>query len=230
MAEALGGRKRKRRGEAKASGLGNAESVVKTAEQRKTRSASREEVALVARPVRERKPVDRFVAGAPQPRKVGESMAFSIEQGPGTKLQDIPNVVFKLLGRKDDENIQVLHTILYGRKSNAKERAKVKEWLAKCNKERLLVLCELLNVPDAKATTKKGEISAKLLEFLESPHVTGRDVLTENRGRKCKRIKESSQKASGETLPNTKNKKRLHYLRGMDRLQKKAKCPLGRSQ
>nr|XP_029119486.1 uncharacterized protein LOC105042140 isoform X3 [Elaeis guineensis] len=117
MAEALGGRKRKRRGEAKASGLGNAESVVKTAEQRKTRSASREEVALVARPVRERKPVDRFVAGAPQPRKVGESMAFSIEQ--------------------------------------AKERAKVKEWLAKCNKERLLVLCELLNVPDAKATTKK---------------------------------------------------------------------------
>ncbi|XP_073099065.1 DEK domain-containing chromatin-associated protein 2 isoform X5 [Elaeis guineensis] len=194
MAEALGGRKRKRRGEAKASGLGNAESVVKTAEQRKTRSASREEVALVARPVRERKPVDRFVAGAPQPRKVGESMAFSIEQ--------------------------------------AKERAKVKEWLAKCNKERLLVLCELLNVPDAKATTKKGEISAKLLEFLESPHVTGRDVLTENveRGRKCKRIKESSQKASGETLPNTKNKKRLHYLRGMDRLQKKAKCPLGRSQ
>ncbi|XP_038986894.1 golgin subfamily A member 6-like protein 2 [Phoenix dactylifera] len=58
-----------------------------------------------------------------------------------------------------------------------------------------------------KATTKKEEVSARLLEFLESPHVTRHVVLAENRGRKQKSIKESSQKAHGETLSNIENKK-----------------------
>nr|XP_029117823.1 golgin subfamily A member 6-like protein 2 [Elaeis guineensis] len=80
-----------------------------------------------------------------------------------------------------------------------KERAKVKERIDKCNKERLLLLCQLLDIPDMKVTTKKEVVSAKLLEFLEFPHVTKSVVRAENveRSRKQKSIKESGQKVYG---------------------------------
>ncbi|KAG1331445.1 hypothetical protein COCNU_02G014130 [Cocos nucifera] len=252
MAGAKGRRKRKRGGKAEASGSGNARNVGQKSGKRKATSVSWEEEVPAFRSVRERKAVDRFVPG-PQPNeKVREPKVFSIKQGlteasfglqgPGTKLQDIPNgndyclivkdhinsflffMVFKLSERKANENLEVLHTILYGRKSKGtcfqvyfwkknilqfsgfvwaeneeKERAKVKERIDKCNKERLLLLCELLDIPDMKATTKKEEVSAKLLEFLESPHVTRSVVRAENveRGRKQKNIEESGQQAYG---------------------------------
>ncbi|KAK8519361.1 hypothetical protein V6N12_025401 [Hibiscus sabdariffa] len=39
--------------------------------------------------------------------------------GPGTQLKDIPNVAFKLSKRKFDDNLQMLHMILFGRKAKA---------------------------------------------------------------------------------------------------------------
>ncbi|KAK8553172.1 hypothetical protein V6N13_089386 [Hibiscus sabdariffa] len=39
--------------------------------------------------------------------------------GPGTQLKDIPNVAFKLSKRKFDDNLQMLHMILFGKKAKA---------------------------------------------------------------------------------------------------------------
>ncbi|KAJ0988782.1 hypothetical protein J5N97_007138 [Dioscorea zingiberensis] len=172
----------------------------------------------VERPARERKAVERYAALSP--RRVTPSKIPTIEQGPGTKLKDIPNVSFKLSKRKVDENLQALHTILFGRKANAhyvkrnisqfsgfvwtsdeeKHRTKVKEKIDKCNKDKLLDFCELLDVSGVKITTKKEEICAKLMEFLESPRVT-RDVLLaekEKAKKRKRRRKGITETASGE--------------------------------
>uniref|UniRef100_J3L7C3 DEK-C domain-containing protein n=1 Tax=Oryza brachyantha TaxID=4533 RepID=J3L7C3_ORYBR len=132
-------------------------------------------------------------------------------RGSGSKLKDIPNVQFKLSKRKVDENLQSLHVLMYGRKSNVhflkrnisqfsgfvwtdnqeKQRARIKEKLDKFNKEKLLDFCEILDIYVSRATTKKEEVSAKLLEFLESPCITREVVLTDDkkgkkRGRRSK--------------------------------------------
>ncbi|KAG1363533.1 glutamic acid-rich protein [Cocos nucifera] len=186
--------------------------------ERKRRSMAREPTTPVERPSRERKAVERYTAVSP--RRTSATKVLSIEQGSGTKLKDIPNVLFKLSKRKIDENLQILHSILFGRKSNVhflkrnvlqfsgfvwadnkeKQKAKIKEKLDKCNKEKLLDFCELLDLHVLKATTKKEEISAKLLEFLESPYVTRDVVLTEKeKGKKRKRrTKGIQQTSSGE--------------------------------
>uniref|UniRef100_A0A1D1YZV4 Protein DEK n=1 Tax=Anthurium amnicola TaxID=1678845 RepID=A0A1D1YZV4_9ARAE len=161
------------------------------------------------RPTRDRKTVERFSVTSPQ-RGVA-TKAVSIQQGSGTKLKDIPNVVFKLSKRRADENLQFLHKILFAKKAKAlylkrniyqfsgfvwtenkeKHRAKVKEKLDKCVKDKLLDFCDLLDIPVLRATTKKEEMSTKLLEFLESPHVTRDTVLAEKeqKSRKRKRSK-----------------------------------------
>ncbi|KAJ8646040.1 hypothetical protein MRB53_007788 [Persea americana] len=61
------------------------------------------------------------------------------------------------------------------RERKEKESAKLKEKIDKCVKECLFDFCELLDIPVTKES-KKVELSAKLLEFLESPHATT-DVL-----------------------------------------------------
>ncbi|XXG49783.1 hypothetical protein AAC387_Pa02g3860 [Persea americana] len=143
-------------------------------------------------PVRERKVVERF--SFPPERELA-SISILIKKGKGMKLKDIPNVAYKLSKRKADNNLQMLHTILFGKKSNKynikhnisqfsgfvwtqnkeKESAKLKEKIDKCVKECLFDFCELLDIPVTKES-KKVELSAKLLEFLESPHATT-DVL-----------------------------------------------------
>ncbi|XP_073098546.1 uncharacterized protein [Elaeis guineensis] len=195
--------------------------------ERKRRSVAREPATPVERPSRERKAVERY--SALSPRRASATKVLSIEQGSGTKLKDIPNVLFKLSKRKTDENLQILHTILFGRKSNVhylkrnifqfsgfvwadnkeKQRAKIKEKLDKCNKEKLLDFCELLDLHVLKATTKKEEISAKLLEFLECPYVTRDVVLTEKeKGKKRKRrTKGIQQTSSGEASLDRETKR-----------------------
>ncbi|XP_038984333.1 cilia- and flagella-associated protein 251-like isoform X2 [Phoenix dactylifera] len=195
--------------------------------ERKRRSTAREPATPVERPSRERKAVERYTALSP--RRTSATKVLAIEQGAGIKLKDIPNVLFKLSKRKVDENLQILHTILFGRKSNVhflkrnilqfsgivwadnkeKQRAKIKEKLDKCNKEKLLDFCELLDLHVLKATAKKEEISAKLLEFLESPYVTRDVVLTEKeKGKKRKRRTKGIHQTSGEASSDWATKKR----------------------
>ncbi|XP_047167428.1 DEK domain-containing chromatin-associated protein 1-like [Vigna umbellata] len=149
------------------------------------------------RPTRERKTVDRYTVSSPDKFHKSSSLkASSIEKGNGTQLKDIPNVAFKLSKRKADENLHALHKILFGQRGKAiavkrniglfsgyvwtdneeKLKAKTKEKIEKCAKEKLVDFCNVLNIPINKTTMKKEELSAKLFEFLVSPHATT-DVL-----------------------------------------------------
>ncbi|XP_020247166.1 protein DEK-like isoform X2 [Asparagus officinalis] len=185
-----------------------------------------EEEGSRKRPARERKTVERY--SAVSPRKLSASKALKIEEGSGTKLRDIPNVAFKLSKRKGDENLQVLHTILFGRKSNAhylkrnilqfsgfvwtenkeKNKAKVKEKLDKHTKDKLIDFCELLDIHFPRTSTKKEDVSAKLLEFLESPHVTRDLILADKeKGQKRRRRTKASREATEDASSNKESKK-----------------------
>ncbi|KAG0540804.1 hypothetical protein BDA96_03G441100 [Sorghum bicolor] len=193
------------------------------AAEKKTPPSKKSAGPTVERPSRERKTVERYAELAPRATPAKKSPA--IVQGSGTKLKDIPNVSFKLSKRKVDENLQSLHTVLYGRKSNnhflkrnisqfsgfvwtdnqEKQRNKIKEKLEKFNKEKLLDFCEVLDI-NVKVTTKKEEVSAKLLEFLESPCVT-RDVVLTDKKKGKKRGRKS--KATSEGASAEKKRKRV---------------------
>ncbi|KAL8464296.1 hypothetical protein ACS0TY_033989 [Phlomoides rotata] len=168
------------------------------------------------RPTRERKMVKRFTVHA-TPKSSTPKHLF-IEKGQGTQLKDIPNVAFKLSKRKADENLHLLHTILFGKKTKVhtlkkniglfsgfvwveneeKQRAKLKEKIDKCVKEKLLDFCDVLNIRVSKATVKKEELSAKLLEFLESPCATT-DILLADKEMKHRLDSESEKKRKHST-------------------------------
>ncbi|GMH31495.1 hypothetical protein Nepgr_033338 [Nepenthes gracilis] len=172
----------------------------------------------IDRPIRERKTVERYSLPSPVSRS-SASKPLAIVKGSGTPLKDIPNVAFKLSKRKPDDNLQLLHTILFGKKAKAynlkrdigkfsgfawidneeKQRAKLREKLDKCVKEKLLDLCDVLNIPINKANVKKEDLSVKLLEFLESPHATT-DLLLADKEQKGKgrRNKATPKEASAE--------------------------------
>ncbi|CAO1942874.1 unnamed protein product [Urochloa humidicola] len=209
----------KKRGRRK-KGEAQAEAAKKTPTPRKTGPAAE-------RPSRERKTVERYSELAPRVTPVKKSPA--ILQGSGTKLKDIPNVSFKLSKRKADENLQSLHTLMYGRKSNVhflkrnisqfsgfvwmdneeKHRTRIKEKLDKFNKEKLLDFCEILDIRIPRATTKKEEVSAKVLEFLESPCVTRDVVLTDKKkGKKRGRRPKGTGDATSEGASAEKKRKR----------------------
>ncbi|XP_051136188.1 DEK domain-containing chromatin-associated protein 1-like [Andrographis paniculata] len=167
------------------------------------------------RPTRERKMVERFTINS-TPRSSG-SKSLAILQGQGTQLKDIPNVTFKLSKRKADENLQLFHTILFGKKAKVhnlkknighfsgfvwldnegKERAKVKGKLDKCVKEKLLYFCDVLDIPVNRATVKKEELSSKLMEFLESPHAMTENLLVDKEKGKGKKNTESASTGPG---------------------------------
>ncbi|KAE9602696.1 hypothetical protein Lalb_Chr12g0202321 [Lupinus albus] len=189
------------------------------------------------RPVRERKSVDRYTVSSPSkfPR-YSATKPLSVEQGNGTQLKDISNVAFKLSKRKPDDSLRTLHNILFGKKAKAhdlkkniglfsgfvwaeneeKQRAKIKEKIEKCVKDKLVDFCDILNIPISKTGLKKEEISAKLLEFLESPHATTDVLLAEKEKKGKKRTKkattskssrETSAKKQKQTLPAGKKRK-----------------------
>ncbi|THU55544.1 hypothetical protein C4D60_Mb11t07700 [Musa balbisiana] len=185
----------------------------------------REGATPVERPSRERKTVERFSEMSLPRSPVPKTLSF--KQGSGEKLKDIPNVFFKLSKRKADDNLQALHGILFGRKANvhylkrnilqfsgfvwseneAKQRARFKEKLDKCKKERLLDFCDLLDIHAVKASSKKEEIIANLMEFLESPCVTRDVVLAEKEEKKRGRAKGRSHSTSGEASSDRRIKK-----------------------
>ncbi|KAE8720166.1 DEK domain-containing chromatin associated protein, putative isoform 4 [Hibiscus syriacus] len=154
---------------------------------------------------------------------------LSIEKGPGTRLKDIPNVAFKLSKRKFDDNLQLLHMILFGKKAKPqrlkrnigqfsgyvwgqneqeKLKAKVKEKIEKCVKEKLVDFCDLLNIPITRATLRKEELSAKLLEFLESPHATTDILLADKEQGKKRKATPSKNIAYGDASDTSAKKQR----------------------
>ncbi|XP_031125484.1 protein DEK-like isoform X2 [Ipomoea triloba] len=163
------------------------------------------------RPTRERKTVDRFYA-TPTSRPSATKL-LSIQKGRGVQLRDIPNVAYKLSKRKPDENLQILHSILYGKKTKAynlkknigqfsgylwdeneheKQRGRIQDKFDKCVKEKLLDFCDVLNLP-VKSVTKKEELCLRLLEFLESPYATT-DLLLADKKKKSKKQKSKATK------------------------------------
>lgn len=186
------------------------------------------------RPSRERKSVQRFAALSQ--RVTSATKALVIQQGSGEKLKDIPNVVYKLSKRKVHESLGVLHTVLFGRKANArflkrdilqfsgfvwsedkeKERSKLQEKLNKLPKNRLLDFCNILDIYTLKAATKKEDVVSKLLDFMESPHVTREVILAEKdkKGKKRKRgAKKIVKRALEETSPEKQRKKKKRDLK-----------------
>ncbi|KAL4346702.1 hypothetical protein GQ457_17G018310 [Hibiscus cannabinus] len=180
------------------------------------------------RPTRERKVVERY--SVPSAARSSTPKPLSIGKGPGTQLKDIPNVAFKLSKRKFDDNLQMLHMILFGKKAKPqrlkrnigqfsgyvwvqdeqeKQKTKVKEKIEKCVKEKLVDFCDLLNIPTMRTTVRKEELSAKLLEFLESPHATT-DILLADKEQKGKKRKATPRKniASGEASDTSAKKQR----------------------
>ncbi|KAK8537714.1 hypothetical protein V6N13_096478 [Hibiscus sabdariffa] len=170
------------------------------------------------RPTRERKVVERY--SVPSVARSSTPKPLSIEKGPGTQLKDIPNVAFMLSKRKFDDNLLMLHMILFGKKAKPqrlkrnigqfsgyvwaqnereKQKAKVKEKIDKCVKEKLVDFCDLLNIPITRTTVRKEELSVKLLEFLESPHATTDILLADKEQKGKKRVATPSKNiASGE--------------------------------
>ncbi|XP_041999494.1 protein DEK-like [Salvia splendens] len=188
------------------------------------------------RPTRERKTVERFIVG--ESPRASASKTLSIEKGKGTQLKDIPNVAFKLSKRKTDETLQLLHTVLFGKKSKVhtlkkniglfsgfvwveneeKQRTKVKEKLEKCVRGKLLDLCDVLNITVNKTSTKKEELTTVLVDFLESPHATTDSLLAdkEKKGkkRKSRGSTNKSPSSSNATAGQSKKKQKLDSKSG----------------
>ncbi|PHU04075.1 hypothetical protein BC332_24897 [Capsicum chinense] len=181
----------------------------------------------IERPVRQRKSVERLVAIIE-----GEvTKEIIIEKGRGTALKDIPNVAYKLSKMKADDTLKLLHTILFGRRGKAaqfksnisqfsgfvwheneeKQKMKVKEKLNKCVKEKLLELCDVLDIPDAEDTSRKEDLESQLLDFLLAPYPTTSELLSEkdqsSKGKKRERASKKSP-SSGSTKSKAEKKKK----------------------
>ncbi|KAI5432788.1 hypothetical protein KIW84_020191 [Lathyrus oleraceus] len=93
-----------------------------------------------------------------------------------------------------------------------KQMIKVKEKFDKCNKEKLLDVCDVLDIQVAKANTRKEDIIAKLINFLVAPHVTRAVLLEEQeksiKGKKRKRITKQGSSRSGASTSKRSAKSR----------------------
>ncbi|XP_022852580.1 uncharacterized protein LOC111374182 [Olea europaea var. sylvestris] len=171
----------------------------------------------IQRPVRERKSVERLVATIEK----DTDKEFRIEKGRGTALKDIANVACKLSRRKSEDTFKLLHTILFGRRGKAaevknnisrfsgfvwhddeeKQMRKLKEKLDKCVKEKLVEICDVLDISISKSTTRKEDIIAKLIDFLMDPHATTTELLAEKeqlgKDKKRKMVSKSYVSTSG---------------------------------
>ncbi|KAK1358353.1 hypothetical protein POM88_051609 [Heracleum sosnowskyi] len=129
---------------------------------------------------------------------------------------------------RPDENLKLHHSILYGKTikvhllkrniglfsgfvwdvNEEKQRLKVKERIDKCVRDKLLFFCDILNLPVTKSCSKKEDLSVKLLEFLESPHVTTEILLADiEKAKKLKRkAKSSKSPRSGRKAVKTASK------------------------
>lgn len=182
-----------------------------------------EEEAVTGTPVTERpkriiKKVEPHILLTPSRSR---SKPVSVQQGRGTQLKEIPNVAYKLSKRKPDDNLFLLHTILYAKKGKVqtlkknigqfsgfvwseqeeeKQRAKTKEKIDKCVKDKLIDFCDVLDIPINKSNVKKEELVVSVLDFLVCPKAT-RDVVLADPEKETKKRKKSTAKdvTSGES-------------------------------
>ncbi|KAF2578815.1 hypothetical protein F2Q68_00004289 [Brassica cretica] len=175
---------------------------------------------VTERPRRTIKKVEPHILHTPSSRS-SRSKPVSVQQGRGTQLKEIPNVAYKLSKRKPDDNLFLLHTILYGKKGKVqtlkrniglfsgfvwseqeeeKQRARTKEKIEKCIKDKLIDFCDVLDIPINKSNVKKEELVVSVLEFLLCPKAT-RDVVLTDPEKETKKRKKSTAKnvTSGES-------------------------------
>ncbi|KAJ0102041.1 hypothetical protein Patl1_03952 [Pistacia atlantica] len=142
------------------------------------------------------------------------------------------SVAFKLSRRKTDDTFRLLHTILFARRGKAfqvksnisrfsgfvwheneeKQKSKVKEKFDKCNKEKLLEFCDVLDIPISKNTRRKEDIVTSLIDFLVAPHATTTELLAEKESRaskKRKRVGKQNSSTSGSTPSKRSAKKKI---------------------
>ncbi|KAK1368086.1 RAB GTPase-like [Heracleum sosnowskyi] len=99
--------------------------------------------------------------------------AVLIEKGKGIPLKDIPNVAFKLSKMRPDENLKLLHIILYGKKIKS---------LAHCDTTvaRMLVgnKCDLEDIRDVSVEEGKNLAEEEGLFFIETSALDATNVNT----------------------------------------------------
>nr|XP_017217641.1 PREDICTED: uncharacterized protein LOC108195199 isoform X1 [Daucus carota subsp. sativus] len=182
---------------------------------KKARSSAESPVTSMKRSTRKRKTIERYSSLWASASRAA-SKPFPCEKGNGTRLKDIPNVAYKLAQSKYDDNLQTLHTILFGRRTKVhaskniglfsgfvwgeneeKHRSKVEERIDKCVKNKLLELCDILDIPISnKSSTRKGDISAKILYFLEFPRARTESSIADKTVKQ--KISEGEQRKSSE--------------------------------
>lgn len=184
------------------------------------KSGKENETPVTERPKRIIKKVEPHILHTPSSRS-SRSKPVSVLQGRGTQLKEIPNVAYKLSKRKPDDNLFLLHTILYGKKGKVqtlkrniglfsgfvwseqeeeKQRARTKDKIEKCIKDKLIDFCDVLDIPINKSNVKKEELVVSVLEFLLCPKAT-RDVVLSDPEKETKKRKKSTAKnvTSGES-------------------------------
>lgn len=196
--------------------------------------------STIERPVRQRKSVERLVASI----ELELTKEIHIEKGRGTALKDIPNVAYKLSKRKTDDTLKLLHTILFGRRGKAaqfksnisrfsgfvwheneeKQKMKVKEKLDKCVKEKLLELCDVLDILVAEATSRKEDLESQLMDFLDAPHPTASELLAEkDQSSKGKKRERASKKSPSSTIGSLEGSTKSHKSEGASSKAEKKK-------
>ncbi|XP_073149781.1 DEK domain-containing chromatin-associated protein 2-like [Henckelia pumila] len=196
--------------------------MVETKEEMKTPATP-----MIERPVRERKSVERLVASIDK----DSAKEFHVEKGRGTALKDIPKVAYKLSRKKNEDTFKLLHTILFGRRGKTaqvknnisrfsgfvwrgneeKQLTKVREKLEKFVKEKLVELCDVLDLPNS--NPKKEDIISNLIKFLEAPCATSTRLLAEkeqsSKGKKRKRTSKSASDSDTPAKGSVKNQKKI---------------------
>ncbi|KAK6777010.1 hypothetical protein RDI58_023727 [Solanum bulbocastanum] len=93
-----------------------------------------------------------------------------------------------------------------------KQKMKVKEKLDKCVKEKLLELCDVLDIPVDKDTSRKEDLESQLMDFLDAPHPTTSELLAEKEQSSKGKKKKSPSSTIGSLEGSTKShkKKKVH--------------------
>ena len=157
---------------------------------RRNREHAPKNMASDARPKREAKAVEHFTIES----KEVDPADLAIKAGAGSKFGDVENIVFKIakLNAQSDE-LKQLHRLCFGKpgaklmiKKNLREfsgfvaddmTAEKAKKLAMILKNDLKVIKGMLDTCDLSPSGTKAEAAARLNDFLEAPHDSGKKSL-----------------------------------------------------